>query len=367
MASQRLAEAGYMNVFDLQGAGQWTLGMRYDNEGFRFNQTTQETFLTATEDLANTVTMLPGLSYIADRFDGVQLDPEAGLLRWVNNRWAAYKIFAFEDADESDPENAVAVGELPAHNSTNTVRVFDLSTLDLSEDGDYYFRIQALPNVMVPVRGYIVDGEQVYWGAPSALSAPAAVTPPADPFAGAAVWAAPYLPEALEAGLLSERMFGAWTAVPTRVEAAEDIVRFAKVFLGAEDLAELYEMLELDEVEPWADTNDANARFLRAAGVSTGLDNVNFGPDLNFTRAHMIVMLYRLADAMGLDMEGYPLGSEFFDDVPNWPQAEEAIGWAYEVGITAGTGGRTFSPNSPLQNQHIAVFAIRALRALAEG
>ena len=276
----------------------------------------------------------------------------------------------------------------------------DVNTMDL-DPGRYVFRVQAL----VPENQYPLDGMPPEGGTPSPgpawadqndanlghlwgnipfynsmLSGVTLGGPHTDPvsidnvvistyfpafvigpFAGADSWALDELRVAMDAGLLADRMMGAWQELPTRVEAAEDIVRFALVFTDLETLEELYEYLDLDEAEAWADTPDANARFLRAAGISDGIGGNNFGPTQSFTRAAMVVMLYRLADVLGLDLEDYPLGSEFFDDVPGWAMADEALGWAYAVGITRGEAPGVFNPDGPLQNQHVGVFAIRAL------
>jgi hypothetical protein len=314
--------------------------------------------------------LVPGAETGAGATEGIHLDVEAGLLRWQNIPRAQFRIFAFETPDETDPEYAVATGYLPAlpvrtngdGGDFRQIRVFDLAELELDDISELYFRVQALPEVDLPVRGQ--DG--VYWGEPSPLSY---VATPGDPFAGAASWALAYLPAAYDEGLLSERMFGAWEDSPTRLEAASDIVRFAQVFTGAADLEALYEYLGLDfdDAEPFPDTDDENARFLKAAGISTGNQYGYFVPADSFTRAAMVVMIYRLAMALELEVDGFPLGSDSFTDVPDWPQHEEAIGWAASVGITEGIGGGLFGSLDDLQNQHIALFALRALRSLSQG
>ena len=278
-----------------------------------------------------------------------------------------YDIFVFESADA---EEAVATARIPQTNnyfaasSFNEPVVFNLSALDLSDGGEYYLAIQGI----VPRFPVNVTGVNDYWGVDSPVSERIPFTFSAtDLFAGAADWALPYLPAALEAGLLSERMFGAWTDSPTRLEAAADIVRFALVFEDLEDLDALYEFLGIEKSEPFADTDDVYAQFLRSAGISQGVDNVNFDPDGIFNRAAMVIMIYRLANVLDLDVADFPLGTESFDDVPFWDDADEAIGWAYDVGITQGEGNRVFNYAGALTNQHVAVFAIRALRSLSDG
>ena len=340
---------GYTNAHDGQGINQWIYGRIYDPSGHPDPQVSGGDFL-------------PAL------FRNLEVNLTTEMISFGRVTGAeSFVVFAFDSYEENDPESAVASVTIPAlshdiyqGSQWNTVNEFDISGLlaELPGDaGEFYFRVQAIAQ-MFPVRGQ--DG--LYWGENSPLSL---VAQSADPFVGAADWALPYLPEALEIGLLSERMFGAWEDSPTRVEAAADIVRFALVFTEVENLGALYELLGLEEVEPWADTDDVNARFLRAAGISTGVDGVNFDPYGSFTRAAMVVMLYRLADALGLDMTGHPLGTDLFTDVLDWPQHPEAIGWAASVGITLGFPDGRFGFHDDLQNQHVVVFSMRALENLS--
>jgi hypothetical protein len=349
-----MAMLGYTNAHDGQGINQWTYG-RILNPA------------------THTVPAISGGDFLPAIFRDLQVDvlTETLSFRRVTGT-ASYRVFVFADEEETDPENAIAYITVaaPVHNpylgsQWAVVDEFDISALFDAEIPDdvesVYFRVQAIAQVF-PVRGQT----GVNWGEDSPISLPAEIIEGAI-FEGAAEWALPYLPDALEAGLLTERMFGAWTEAPTRVEAAADIVRFAQVFTGAEDLIELFEVMGLEAADAWNDTDDENAVFLRAAGISDGVGDGYFDPDGSFTRAAMVVMIYRLAMALDLEVEDYPLASETFDDVPDWPQHQEAVGWAYAVGITTGEGGRRFNPHGPLQNQHVAVFGLRALRNLSEG
>jgi hypothetical protein len=351
--AERMGMLGYTNAHDGQGINQWIYGRIH-------NPTTHP-------DAA-----ISGGNFLPILFRDLQVDTvtETLSLRRVTGA-ASYRVFAFDDEDETDPENAIAYISVtaPAHDIYQgsqwaTLDEFNISALfdAIPEDAEtVFFRVQAIAPVF-PVRGQT----GVNWGENSPISLVAEVVDD-DPFAGAAEWALPYLPDALDAGLLTERMFGAWTEAPTRVEAAADIVRFAQVFTGAEDLVELFEIMGLESVDEWNDSDDENAIFLRAAGISDGVGDGYFDPDGSFTRAAMVVMIYRLAMALDLEVDDYALASETFDDVPDWPQHQEAVGWAYAVGITTGEGGRRFNPLGALQNQHVAVFALRALRNLSEG
>ena len=341
---------GYTQVHDFQGINHWIYGRIYDptlhpDPAISTGDFLQHIFRNFVVDiLAQTISL--------SRVTGVK----------------EYQIFLFDDADEIDPENAVATIAIPRpHNHTagsltHEVDILDVSELfdAMSEDGEYFFRIQAIS------QRYEVRGQEgLYWGADSPISQPAREV---DPLAGADSWALegdPNLADAIAAGLISTRMFGNWTHEPTRLEAAENIVTFALVYTGIANVSDLYNHFALLQVEPWDDTDDSNARFLKAAGISDGIGGNNFGPTGTFTRAQMVVMLYRfIVDFLDINIGQHPMGSEFFDDVPDWNRADEALGWAYYVGIIDGVGYRVFDPDAALQNQHVGLFAIRALNNL---
>ena len=175
-ASRNLTSAGYTNVINMQGVEQWTLGLMYDDPTFRFRQVGEG----EDGDVADPTN--------ADSPAGISFDAAAGVLRWYNVVRAKYNIYAFSSADETDPANAVATGTLAALPQDLTgngadwrfVRKYDLAALNLAE-GTYYVRVQALPEIDAPVRGY---APETVWGTASVLSdaveyaAKAAAAPP---------------------------------------------------------------------------------------------------------------------------------------------------------------------------------------------
>ena len=74
-------------------------------------------------------------------------------------------------------------------------------------------------------------------------------------------------------------------------------------------------------------------------GITTGLSDFLYGPNVNLTRAQMVTFLWRQA--------GSPTGSPAhgFWDVPAGAYYGAAVSWARAEGITTGTSARTFSPN----------------------
>ena len=85
-----------------------------------------------------------------------------------------------------------------------------------------------------------------------------------------------------------------------------------------------------------------------ANGLMSGIGNDLFGPKLTTTRAQIVQILYNL--------EGEPKvsGTTPFTDLTNdWYQ--DAIHWAYQTGVVAGTSSTTFEPDLPVTREQIAV------------
>ena len=85
-----------------------------------------------------------------------------------------------------------------------------------------------------------------------------------------------------------------------------------------------------------------------ANGLMSGIGNDLFGPKLTTTRAQIVQILYNL--------EGEPKVSgttPFTDLTQDWYQ--DAILWAYQTGVVAGTSSTTFEPDRPVTREQIAV------------
>ena len=82
--------------------------------------------------------------------------------------------------------------------------------------------------------------------------------------------------------------------------------------------------------------------------LMSGIGNNLFGPKLTTTRAQIVQILYNL--------EGEPEVSgttPFTDLTQDWYQ--DAILWAYQTGVVAGTSSTTFEPDLPVTREQIAV------------
>ena len=100
-----------------------------------------------------------------------------------------------------------------------------------------------------------------------------------------------------------------------------------------------------DVSHSWADDG---IQYCVTHQLMSGIGNNLFGPKLTTTRAQIVQILYNL--------EGEPKvsGTTPFTDLTNdWYQ--DAILWAYQTGVVAGTSSTTFEPDLPVTREQIAV------------
>ena len=173
---------------------------------------------------------------------------------------------------------------------------------------------------------------------------------------------------ALELGFVPEAMIGNWREPTSRLLAAEMIVMLVEVVLEM-DIDEIAEELDLDMSDTFSDTDSIAATFLKATGISTGVDDVRYDPGGKFTRVMMVTMLGRLAEnVFRIDLSGYQLGTDVFTDLPaaGYGYANQYVGWAAETGITLGDGASDrFAPANDLINQATVAFTFRAYAVIS--
>ena len=96
-------------------------------------------------------------------------------------------------------------------------------------------------------------------------------------------------------------------------------------------------------------------------GITNGLSDTYFGPDALCTRAQIITFLWR---ALG---EPEAKTSTSFTDVADSAYYAEAVAWAVENGITAGTSSTTFSPDATCTRAQAVTFLCRAFGTTHSG
>lgn len=94
-------------------------------------------------------------------------------------------------------------------------------------------------------------------------------------------------------------------------------------------------------------------------GITSGTSATTFSPDNACTRAQMATFLWRAAGSPE------PAGTNPFVDIPDDAYYADAVQWAYENGITAGTSATTFSPDETCTRAQMATFLWREAGSLA--
>ena len=89
-------------------------------------------------------------------------------------------------------------------------------------------------------------------------------------------------------------------------------------------------------------------------GITGGIGNGLFAPDLNCTRAQIVTFLWRAAGSPE------PKSTVSFADVSADSYYAKAVAWAVENGITGGTGNGLFSPDAACTRAQSAAFLYRA-------
>ena len=110
---------------------------------------------------------------------------------------------------------------------------------------------------------------------------------------------------------------------------------------GVVDVTEMF----TDVSHSWADDG---IQYCVTHQLMSGIGNNLFGPKLTTTRAQIVQILYNL--------EGEPKVSgttPFTDLTQDWYQ--DAVRWAYQTGVVAGTSSTTFEPDRPVTREQIAV------------
>ena len=110
---------------------------------------------------------------------------------------------------------------------------------------------------------------------------------------------------------------------------------------GSVDVTEMF----TDVSHSWADDG---IRYCVTHQLMSGVGGNLFAPKMTTTRAQIVQILYNL--------EGEPrvYGSTPFTDLTNdW--YKDAILWAYQTGVVAGTSSTTFEPDLPVTREQIAV------------
>ena len=92
-----------------------------------------------------------------------------------------------------------------------------------------------------------------------------------------------------------------------------------------------------------------------AQKITSGYSAIRFGPDISCSRAQMVTFLWRAAGSPTATATVNP-----FADVNSGDYFYQAVLWAVQKGITAGTSETTFSPNDTVDRGQVVTFLWRA-------
>ncbi len=116
--------------------------------------------------------------------------------------------------------------------------------------------------------------------------------------------------------------------------------------LPADPVAEEIKAVFSDIGGHWA---EENIRFAAQKGFLSGMSDGTFHPEEGASRAMTVTALWNMAG------KPRPGGKDHFSDVKPGSWYEDAVNWAAEQGIVAGTGGGRFEAERPVTRQELAV------------
>ena len=112
------------------------------------------------------------------------------------------------------------------------------------------------------------------------------------------------------------------------------------------------------ETSPFSDVSTSAyyyeaVKWAQEKSITGGIGNGLFGPNQPCTRAQIVTFLWRAA---GSPVVNYAMN---MSDVPEGSYYAEAVRWALSEGITTGTTGNTFSPDSECTRAQAVAFLFR--------
>lgn len=87
--------------------------------------------------------------------------------------------------------------------------------------------------------------------------------------------------------------------------------------------------------------------------ILNGVSTASFNPEGFVTRAELVTVLYRMSG------ESAPVYSGAFSDVSSENWYSEAVSWAVQAGVAAGTSNTQFSPSQQITREQLAAFLHR--------
>ncbi len=135
---------------------------------------------------------------------------------------------------------------------------------------------------------------------------------------------------------------------------------FLKMTLEAFDLVQTGKNASFTDVRAgeWYSNSIASAQMLH---IINGYENGSFGPDQPVTREEMAVLVMRILQAAGIELQQIRDGIKFQDDAQIAGYAVDAVRSLNEAGLIQGHDGGRFAPKSSTTRAEAAVLITRIL------
>ena len=147
--------------------------------------------------------------------------------------------------------------------------------------------------------------------------------------------------------------------------AADSMINMFAVRVGAmtaEDAAAAYESVASSKAMAFADVSSGDwfystVGYAYNSGLMSGTSSTTFAPATQTSRAMIVQLLYNMEGRPAVDVSNNP-----FTDVPSTEWYAPAVLWAYQNGVTTGTSATTFSPDTLVTREQVAVFLYRYMK-----
>ena len=100
-------------------------------------------------------------------------------------------------------------------------------------------------------------------------------------------------------------------------------------------------------------------KYVRDNKIIDGIYAGTFCPDMNMTRADLVISLYRLAGSPETELVKFDDVMPYQSDIVGPSETEKAISWAVNSGIATGVSDTLFAPDASLTREQMATFLYR--------
>ena len=175
-------------------------------------------------------------------------------------------------------------------------------------------------------------------------------------------WAVEEVEAAIVAGLVPVNLQRNYQYTVTRGEVAQIFINLIEKAADQDIDSFLEEKGVAIDENAFTDTTDRDVLAANALGIIKGIGDNKFDPDGVFMRAHIAVIINRVARVLGEDTDGYTHG--FTDVEGHWVDSE--LGWPVHADIIQGIEDNRFDPDADLTTEMVITITYRALTALSE-